>query len=318
MLLVLCNCKEKTQAIAIIEKNIEEMPTPEIQVFEIGSIGPAGGTIFFVDETEQYGFKYLELSPVNTEFYAIWSKNENYIPNTYNVIGLGKQNTYIIAEMQRKMGEVNTAAQKCLELNINGYKDWFLPTGAEMELVFENLATTSIEEFASQDNYYATSVNIDAADIFAPRALIFGFTGGWSNYYGMNSENRVRAIRAFNTPNTNHSWDVPDEYIVHQSQFEPIIFFVINGTNNTATSLFYRATGHTDEWSYNILSKNLSAAEGSDPNNYEKAFISIDDEYGDALDLKLQCIDGETFIIHNVILSREEAITITFSREDNE
>lgn len=54
-------------------------------------------------------------------------------------IRFGKQNMKIIVKRLNALKEKNKAAQICDNMNINGYKNWFLPSLDELILLYDNL-----------------------------------------------------------------------------------------------------------------------------------------------------------------------------------
>jgi len=105
--------------------------------YERGDRGPGGGYIVYDKGVFSNGWRYLEIAPSEAEF-IITNKNagwsETNYPDLLNNIGSGMANTKKMAEYHKNRGETNSAAQLCLNLDFNGYKDWFLPCKAELYL----------------------------------------------------------------------------------------------------------------------------------------------------------------------------------------
>jgi len=125
--------------------------------YKIGEMGPAGGLIFFDKGEKTDGWRYLEAAPVMSEFKAKWGYYEIEVTGTDTGIGSGKKNTEIIAAM----GDVNSAAYKCRQLDIKGYKDWFLPSKDELDFMYRALHRQNMG-FFKDDWYWSSSVGGDA------------------------------------------------------------------------------------------------------------------------------------------------------------
>lgn len=81
----------------------------------------------------------MEVAPASSEFNAKWGVWDHDVADPQESIGSGKRNTELIIEKLSQLGETGRAAQRCKELNINSYSDWFLPSLDELNLMFVNL-----------------------------------------------------------------------------------------------------------------------------------------------------------------------------------
>ena len=102
----------------------------------VGDTGPAGGVVFYVDSMDVYpGFVFLEAAPAEYSQTLL-----PFTPATYRKdvlssvtsidIGAGLANTINIA---REVGDGNYASKYSLDMSVNGFSDWFLPSLREME-----------------------------------------------------------------------------------------------------------------------------------------------------------------------------------------
>ena len=132
-----------------------------LHVYTIGSTGPAGGKIFFVDTENKYTeFNYLEAAPADegaNEYGGYGTLFGSGAQKT--VIGTGKVNSKTIVA---KVGNgISYAARVCLEKSVvdNGitYNDWFLPSKDELALMYDN--KDKIGGFSN--DYYWSSSEID-------------------------------------------------------------------------------------------------------------------------------------------------------------
>ena len=157
----------------------------------IGDKGPAGGMIFYDKVSYADGWRYLEAAPAETEFEAEWGGYDFDIFDTLLTIGSGKENTKKIAEFLNYIGETSRAAQICAELDINGYKDWFLPSKDELNEIYINLVVNALGDF--QNDWYFTSSQYFSFTVWDQCLNSIGLQ--FSSY--KNEKLRVRAIRSF-------------------------------------------------------------------------------------------------------------------------
>jgi len=117
----------------------------------LGSIGPGGGTIFYVDRNNDYPtFTYLEAAPAGwdgktnkADPTSTWCNDVTHIiqinstPWNSRITGSGKANTHIMklsctAGVATLVEEYNTSKR-------NKYSDWFVPSLGELILMGNNL-----------------------------------------------------------------------------------------------------------------------------------------------------------------------------------
>jgi len=162
-------------------------PTPASGgTYKIGDTGPAGGIVFYDKGSFSNGWRYLEAAPAETEFTAPWGGYGTNVEGTSTAIGSGKRNTEIIVG---KLG-ISSAAGRCSRLDFDGFTDWFLPSEAELDMMYKNLELMGWGGFSgswywssSQDNNYL--------------AWIQRFSDGVKGGYSKRDTYSVRAVRAF-------------------------------------------------------------------------------------------------------------------------
>lgn len=130
--------------------------------YKVGDTGPGGGVIFFVDRYNEYsGFTYLEVAPVSTAVTREWvtDVNSNQITTVSGAdskaLGAGYQNTIDIVA---QVGNVaaTCAAKYCADLTFGGQSDWYLPSIAELKMIYE-VAFMHLSINFAYDYYWSSS-----------------------------------------------------------------------------------------------------------------------------------------------------------------
>lgn len=145
----------------------------------------AGGIVFYIDGTGQHG---LVCAPTNQSTAAIWGCQSTDIAGTSTEINTGATNTNLIVAGCPVAG---IAARLCYDLTLNTYSDWFLPSKDELNLMYVNLKTQGLGNFAN--DFYWSSSQKSAFD----QAWAQSFSTGLQGYYTKFDDTYVRAVRAF-------------------------------------------------------------------------------------------------------------------------
>jgi len=181
----------------LVSKFQKDLSTRPGKTYKIGDIGPAGGFVFYDKGYISDGWRYLEAAPPGTEFFH--EINDIFKGDGYNQrteVGSGKRNTQYIVEQLNKEGKRNYVAQRCVEMDINGYKDWFLPSIDELDLMYKNLKQKGLGGFKDY-NYGSSSMNYDDGyEMWLQWYQDFA-NGEWSTYFKGVGVEAYRAIRAF-------------------------------------------------------------------------------------------------------------------------
>jgi hypothetical protein len=159
------------------------------KTYSLGDSGPADGIIFYDKKEYTNGWRYLEAAPAGTEFTAEWG-SYTFVAGTEILVGSGKRNTELIVAVLKENGN---AAQLCANLNVNGHKDWFLPSMSELDLLYKNLKLMGLGSF--KDDWYWSS---SASEYGSIAAWAQKFSDGSRNDYNHKGNAfLVRAVRAF-------------------------------------------------------------------------------------------------------------------------
>lgn len=167
----------------------------------LGGTGQAGGTIFYVDEDDEYDWTYLEAAPVSTQWLAKPWGGYGEVVGTAKEIGTGAANTALIVaaygDEEPYESRYDYAAKLCRELIVvnNGvtYDDWFLPSHDELHEIYKNLHDQELPAGDFSPDRYWSSSDEQASNTAWVRNFISGIGSTQLKY----NQNHVRAVRAF-------------------------------------------------------------------------------------------------------------------------
>ena len=99
-----------------------------------------GGIVFYIDDTGEHGLIAYTSDLGEASWGCFDTSNPNFDPPSIPIaqndgIGFGEQNTLAIVDF---CNEDNIAARLSLNLNVNGFGDWYLPSIDELALIYEN------------------------------------------------------------------------------------------------------------------------------------------------------------------------------------
>ncbi len=166
-------------------------------VYEVGDIGPSGGYVFYVDDLENpllsEGKTYLEAAPTDLDGTHQWSNitdQEIGLEAKGTAIGTGYANSLAIIG---QVDHTESAASKCLGLDIDGTIGWYLPSKDELNAMYENLHLLNKGDF--NPPFYWSSTEHDATFAEFQNFDINNPHGGAN--IKTDSSVRIRCIRAF-------------------------------------------------------------------------------------------------------------------------
>ena len=143
-----------------------------------------GGIVFYVDDKGEHG---LVVSLVDLKKNAKWGYLDSAVNAHAEVVGSGKANTLKICNLIK---EQNIAARLSSNYAVGKFKDWYLPSKDELNLIYINLKKQQLGELA--DGMYWSSTETDFNNAWAQI-----FETGFAIERHVNTPCHVRAIRAF-------------------------------------------------------------------------------------------------------------------------
>lgn len=176
-----------------------------VQEYSIGSTGPAGGLIFYINSNyESDGWRYLEAAPTDqcrednvTYTVKWWANTSTLIGGTSTAIGAGLSNTNTIVNGATPAND--SAVALAYNYSIGGYGDWFLPSQDELSLMLNNLHRHSpaLGGFTST-GYWSSSEDTATNSI----RRTFSGVPDYPESKAKTTSYRVRAVRRFSTTET--------------------------------------------------------------------------------------------------------------------
>jgi hypothetical protein len=160
-----------------------------------------GGIVFWVDETGQHGLVCAkEDQSTGVRWYAgTYGNTQAKGDGPY----AGKANTSIIIAAQVAIGDDGStyAARICNELQITEggktYGDWYLPSKAELNLMYQNKATIDATATSNGGSGFASAYYWSSTEYVINSAWDQSFDNGGQYFANTGFATRVRAVRAF-------------------------------------------------------------------------------------------------------------------------
>lgn len=215
--------------------------------YKVGDTGPAGGTIIYdcdADNTTEdadgadnlksdvCGWRYLEAAPTDapngsTAQQYSWGPEENYATGT--AFGDGWKNAAIFMD---EVGYPNTfpSAKACddYSVTVDGvtYDDWYLPSIAELQLVYNN--REKVSGYIANGNYCSSSSAVYDGRYIA----VWVIDKGSKDMRTRSGSRYIRPIRAFLTAGTTNP-----PVVENPTTKYTITFNLNDGNDTTYTSI---------------------------------------------------------------------------------
>lgn len=159
--------------------------------YDVGGLGPAGGTIIYDKGAYTEGWRYLEAAPSDLLDGYEWGAYGINLGVTSISIGAGKTNTEIIVRKLIDNGGIAYAAKGCMDYSVNSYDDWFLPSRYELNELYKQRNLVSRIELSSYPFYWRSS-EYDSSD-----ARGHDFNSNIQYITAKYFRDRVRPVRTF-------------------------------------------------------------------------------------------------------------------------
>lgn len=168
-----------------------------------GTLGAAGGFIFYDKGYYSDGWRYLEAAPEDVITTACWGFENIVVSGALSSkIGGGEQNTRALVTAQTAHSFLpgcetkNTAAMICEAYSWSGYSDWFIPSFEEMNLLINNLYAQGKGQFSAFDYYWtSTALSGNTAYAVIPKRQMDGVL--YQEEKIKSDHHRIRLIRAY-------------------------------------------------------------------------------------------------------------------------
>ena len=174
--------------------------------YTIGSKGPAGGYIFYDQGKDINGWRYMEVTPmdiVSSNSYSMGCYCVDVL-NTSAAIGSGILNT--------KQWESAGCVTIAKDYSFGNYKDWFVPSKDELNLIYQNLKLKNIGNFNNIQYWSSTPAGYGSCGINGGVSVQNFSTGAQLSEYrnGYQGSGNLRLIRAFSTNISKYKWSNGD------------------------------------------------------------------------------------------------------------
>jgi Concanavalin A-like lectin/glucanases superfamily/Secretion system C-terminal sorting domain len=174
--------------------------------YSIGSKGPAGGYIFYDQGKEINGWRYMEVTPmdiVSSNSYSMGCYCVDVL-NTSAAIGSGVLNT--------KQWESAGCPTIAKGYSFGNYKDWFVPSRDELNLIYQNLKLKNIGNFNNIQYWSSTPAGYGSCGINGGVSVQNFSTGAQLSEYrnGYQGSGNLRLIRAFSSNTSFYKWSTGD------------------------------------------------------------------------------------------------------------
>lgn len=147
-----------------------------IQIYTIGQMGPGGGIVAFDKGEFTNGWRYIEVAAQDSIIEEWGCFNGLVTDANYNQVGTGYQNSVAITNFHNELTDYFTNPAICSSLSngsvsaktavntiINTKDDWFIPSQMELQLIYTNLHTAGLGNFATAVYWSSTEDSVSKA-----------------------------------------------------------------------------------------------------------------------------------------------------------
>ena len=158
-------------------KNISLKKTcQDTATYAVGDLGPAGGIVFYDKGSYSDGWRYGEVAPTDLTYFEWGCANSTIANSQSSAIGKGLYNSGAILNFHdilvnfytnpiicSNLNNGSVVAKEALRYQLNGKKDWFLPSENELALLYTNLHLQNLGNFSNI--VYWSSTENDATTV---------------------------------------------------------------------------------------------------------------------------------------------------------
>jgi hypothetical protein len=230
--------------------------------FKIGDRGPANGIIFYDKGNNADGWQYMEVTAADNGSSGGIGCYCTSLNPYYEGVGYGMHSSYVWS-----INNCDGWARSSLNYSQNGYRDWFLPTKDELNLLYINLKLKNIGNFKDDWYWSSTPAPYGSCGIDGGVLTQYFVTGQQSADYrsGYQGAGPVRYVRNVSKPlSQRFIWstgDTASKIIVN-----PIITtsYTVEMTNGISTCRDTAIVKVVDPISFNpFVSSNIYATQDS-------------------------------------------------------
>jgi hypothetical protein len=155
-----------------------------------------GGVVFWVDDDGEHG---LVCAIEDLSSGKNWTLSNYHTYVSYDGIYAGEMNTTIIISLEATENHNSTtcASGACRLYSDGTYSDWYLPSKAELNLMYQNKATINATATANGGSDFTTNPYWSSTEYDENAACYQIFSTGSQSYTNKSSGLLVRPIRSF-------------------------------------------------------------------------------------------------------------------------